>query len=119
VDVNRYDIVFVPGGHGAMVDLPESAEVQQLLSKAWGRGAVVASVCHGPAALVDATDANGAPLLRGRRVCCFTNEGACARAKCAWRRVQGQVLHRTHICVDLCFIMPPFCARAQRRRRRR
>ena len=76
VDLSRdYAIVYVPGGHGAMVDLPDNERLQQLLSQAWTRGAVLASVCHGPAALVHVLDADaGEPLLKGRRVACFTNE---------------------------------------------
>ena len=76
VDVGRdYAIVYVPGGHGAMVDLPDNERLQQLLAQAWKRGAVLASVCHGPAALVRLQDPDaGAPLLKGRRVACFTNE---------------------------------------------
>jgi hypothetical protein len=107
-----------------MVDLPESVEVQQLLSKAWSRGAVVASVCHGPAALVNVVDANGAPLLRGRRVSCFTNEGACACA-CAWQRahaprtgsLQCDVIECSHALAHLvrCIFSPVLCS--QRRSR--
>jgi putative intracellular protease/amidase len=76
VDISReYAIVYVPGGHGAMVDLPENERAQQLLRQAWQHGAVLASVCHGPAALVRLADADaGAPLLKGKRVACFTNE---------------------------------------------
>ena len=76
VDLSReYAIVYVPGGHGAMVDLPDNERLQQLLWQAWKRGAVLASVCHGPAALVRLMDADaGEPLLKGRRVACFTNE---------------------------------------------
>ena len=77
VDVERekYALVYVPGGHGAMVDLPDNERLQQLLWQAWRRGAVLASVCHGPAALVRLQDAeSGGPLLKGKRVACFTNE---------------------------------------------
>ena len=75
VDLSRdYAIVYVPGGHGAMVDLPDNERLQQLLSQACTRGAVIASVCHGPAALVHVTDAAGELMLKGRRVACFSNE---------------------------------------------
>ena len=76
VDLSRdYAILYVPGGHGAMVDLPDNERLQQILSQAWTRGAVIASVCHGPAALVHVMDADaGELLLKGRRVACFTNE---------------------------------------------
>jgi hypothetical protein len=43
--------------------------------QAWAQGSVIASVCHGPAALVRVKDpASGELLLRGKRVACFTNE---------------------------------------------
>lgn len=34
----------------------------------------IAAVCHGPAALVQATDANGESILKGRSLTSFTNE---------------------------------------------
>src|SRR5438105_2846529 len=47
----RYDAVFVAGGHGVMWDLTQNADLARLLGEAYARGAVVAAVCHGPAAL--------------------------------------------------------------------
>jgi len=35
IDISEYDAVFLPGGHGTMWDLPESAELAVLLRKAW------------------------------------------------------------------------------------
>lgn len=69
-----YDAVFVAGGHGTMWDLPASADVATVLSKAWQQGKVVAAVCHGPAALVNVKDAQGQPIVKGRRFTAFTNE---------------------------------------------
>jgi putative intracellular protease/amidase len=58
-----------------MIDLPDDKRAQQLLTQAWQRGAVVASVCHGPAALLRLKDPeSGEALLKGRRVACFTNQ---------------------------------------------
>lgn len=73
VDVAGYDAVFLPGGHGTMWDLPESAELGDLLGKAWAQGKVVAAVCHGPAGLVSVRDETGLPLVKDRRVTGFTN----------------------------------------------
>lgn len=66
--------VFVPGGHGAMFDMPDSRLVAGVLERTWAQGGVVSAVCHGPAALVGARDENGDPLVKGRKVACFTNE---------------------------------------------
>ena len=74
-DAVEYDAVFVPGGHGAMFDLAASVPLKTLLSEFDAQGKVVASVCHGPAAFVDAIR-SGEPrtLVAGRRITCFTDE---------------------------------------------
>lgn len=67
-----YDIYFVPGGHGPMVDLATDKAFGELLSKAYAAGKVVAAVCHGPAGLVLAKDGDK-PLVSGKRVTGFSN----------------------------------------------
>lgn len=44
--------VFIPGGHGAVNDLPESELVQQVLDFAQDHERTVITLCHGPAALL-------------------------------------------------------------------
>ncbi len=73
VEVSGCDIVFLPGGHGTMWDLPESKALGDLLGKAFDKGAVVGAVCHGPAGLLSARLSSGDPLVHGRRVAGFTN----------------------------------------------
>lgn len=68
-----YDAIFLPGGHGTMWDLPASDDLAALLSKAWSEGKVLAAVCHGPAGLVNVKDADGKPVVSGRRVAGFSN----------------------------------------------
>ncbi|MGI9245930.1 MAG: type 1 glutamine amidotransferase domain-containing protein [Steroidobacteraceae bacterium] len=68
-----YDIVFLPGGHGTMWDLPQSEGLARLVAQTFERGDVVAAVCHGPAGLVTARTSDGKPLVQGRRVAGFTN----------------------------------------------
>lgn len=73
VSAAGYDVVFLPGGHGTMWDLPNSTALARVVSQAWRDGKVVAAVCHGPAGLVGATDEGGKPIVAGRRVSAFTN----------------------------------------------
>ncbi|TGN67780.1 type 1 glutamine amidotransferase domain-containing protein [Paracoccus liaowanqingii] len=73
IDVSGCDIVYLPGGHGTMWDLPESQALGQLLASAWDKGAVIGAVCHGPAGLLSARLPSGKPLVDGRRVAGFTN----------------------------------------------
>lgn len=69
-----YAAIYVVGGKGAMFDLPTHQPLQRLLAQAWDSGAVIAAVCHGPAALVDVRLADGSALVAGRRMTGFTNE---------------------------------------------
>lgn len=76
-----YDAVFVAGGHGAMWDLASEAPVASLLSRHYQSGHVVATVCHGAAALVNAKKKDGAPLVAGHRFAAFSNAEETAAAK--------------------------------------
>ncbi|WP_315386083.1 type 1 glutamine amidotransferase domain-containing protein [uncultured Stenotrophomonas sp.] len=69
-----YAAIYVVGGKGAMFDLPASRPLQRLIATAWQNGAVVAAVCHGPAALAGVTLADGSSIVAGRRLTGFTNE---------------------------------------------
>lgn len=73
IDISEYDAVFLPGGHGTMWDLPESAKLATLVGKGWAQGKIVAAVCHGPAGLVNVKDETGAPLVSDRRVTGFSD----------------------------------------------
>lgn len=68
-----FDAVFLPGGHGTMFDYPENPALTQLISSFHQAGKAVGAVCHGPAGLVGATQADGSPLVAGRRVAAFTD----------------------------------------------
>ena len=73
IDPTNYAAVFLPGGHGTMWDFRQSADLARLVGSAWDNGAVVSAVCHGPAGLIEAVDANGEPIVKGRRVNSFTD----------------------------------------------
>lgn len=44
--------VFIPGGHGALINLPESKEVKNVLKWALNNDKKIITLCHGPAALL-------------------------------------------------------------------
>ena len=73
VAADRFDAVFIPGGHGPMMDLVNDQELQRLLAAFDRDGKMVAAVCHGPAALLNVRNAAGEPLVKGRKVTGFTN----------------------------------------------
>lgn len=66
-----YEAVFIPGGHGAIVGLPESHLVRQVLTWAVAHNKHIISLCHGPAALLAAQDDNGVSPFAGYSVCVF------------------------------------------------
>ncbi|QKW22243.1 type 1 glutamine amidotransferase domain-containing protein [Kitasatospora sp. NA04385] len=74
VDLDDYDAVLYPGGHGPMEDLARDADSGRLLTRALASGKPLAVVCHGPAALLAAVDpATGRNAFAGRRVAAFTD----------------------------------------------
>ena len=74
-EINPADIdaVFYPGGHGPLWDLATDHDSIALIEAMVAAGKPVASVCHGPAVLREARNADGTPLVTGRRVTGFTN----------------------------------------------
>lgn len=50
-DVSSYAAVFVPGGHGAMIGLPEDKNVAKILRWANDSDLYTITLCHGPGAL--------------------------------------------------------------------
>lgn len=65
--------VFIPGGHGAMIGLPTSPEVQTVLDWALNNDKLIVTLCHGPAALLAAGLGREKSPLAGYSVCVFPN----------------------------------------------
>ncbi|MCX4986324.1 type 1 glutamine amidotransferase domain-containing protein [Streptomyces sp. NBC_00572] len=74
VNLADYAAVFYPGGHGPMEDLSVDATSGGLLVDALNSGRPLAVVCHGPAALLAATKADGTNAFAGYEVAAFTND---------------------------------------------
>jgi putative intracellular protease/amidase len=73
VSEKDFDTVFYPGGHGPLWDLAESKTSISLIESFERAGKPIGFVCHAPGALRHAKAADGAPLIKGRRVTGFTN----------------------------------------------
>ncbi|EHM46311.1 protein in dcm-seru intergenic region [Yokenella regensburgei ATCC 43003] len=63
-----YLAVFIPGGHGALIGLPASAEVKNVLEWAMANDKFIISLCHGPAAFLS-VERND--LFAGYKICAF------------------------------------------------
>ena len=65
VEAAQYDAIFLIGGSGAAIDLPDDPALQALIADLAETGDVVGAVCHGPAALLN-VEVDGAAFLEGR-----------------------------------------------------
>jgi putative intracellular protease/amidase len=72
IDTTDLDAVLFVGGHGTMWDFPDDPDVQRIIREVYEQGGVVAAVCHGPAALVNARLSDGRYLVDGKTVAAFT-----------------------------------------------
>lgn len=69
-----YKTLFIPGGHGAMVGLPEDPNVGELLRWVHATDRFLLAVCHGPAALVAATLGGHEQPYAGYKMCAFPDK---------------------------------------------
>jgi len=74
VDFTTYDVIFFAGGWGAAYDLGYSEILGQKVSQAYLKGALMGAVCHGALGFNHAKDADGAPLVKDRRISAVTNK---------------------------------------------
>lgn len=76
LDSNSYGIFFASAGHAALIDYPTASGLQKIAEDVWANGGVVASVCHGVALFANVKDrATGQPIVSGKTITGFTNEG--------------------------------------------
>ncbi|MCV7558627.1 type 1 glutamine amidotransferase domain-containing protein [Micrococcus luteus] len=73
VDVDGFDAVFYPGGHGPLWDLVSDADSTRIILDSDAAGRPLGLVCHAPGILHPITAADGTPFVRGRQVAGFTN----------------------------------------------
>jgi molecular chaperone Hsp31 and glyoxalase 3 len=66
-----YAAVFVPGGHGAMIGIPEDKNVGKILNWAHQNDLFTVSLCHGPGAFLTTTLDNQKFLYEGYNMCVF------------------------------------------------
>jgi len=73
INPDDFDAVFYPGGHGPLWDLANDAASIALIEKFNKQEKPIAFVCHAPAALKSVKNADGTPLVEGKKVTGFTN----------------------------------------------
>ncbi|WP_120512679.1 glyoxalase III HchA [Photobacterium salinisoli] len=70
-DDSDYIGVFIPGGHGALIGLPESQEMKAVLEWANANDKFMISLCHGPAAFLSV---GNNPNFAGYKICAFPDD---------------------------------------------
>ncbi len=70
-DDSDYIGVFIPGGHGALIGLPESEDMKAVLEWAVANDKFIISLCHGPAAFL-AVGNNS--RFAGYKICAFPDD---------------------------------------------
>jgi len=77
-NLDGYAGVFIPGGHGAMLNLPQSVSCGKLLNMAHERGLPTVTLCHGPSAYLstalEGAGGNGECAYKGYKTMCFTDK---------------------------------------------
>lgn len=68
---DSYAAVFVPGGHGAMIGIPEDKNVATILRWADEKDLFTISLCHGPGAFLSTTLNNQEFLYKGYNMAVF------------------------------------------------
>ena len=68
---SSYAAVFVPGGHGAMIGIPEDKNVSKVLNWAYQSDLFTITLCHGPGALLSTTLDNEKFLYDGYKMAVF------------------------------------------------
>ncbi len=71
VNADEYAAVFVPGGHGAMIGIPEDRNVGKVLNWANQSDLFTITLCHGPGSLLTTTLDNQEFLYKGYKMCVF------------------------------------------------
>lgn len=80
---DRFDCVYLTGGHGAMYDFPGDAHLQSILRRQFEAGRLVAAICHGVCGLLGVRLSDGKYLTEGRQLTGFSwfEERLAARRK--------------------------------------
>lgn len=73
INMDEYDAVVIPGGHGPVEDLYKDKSMGKLLFAADKSKKVIGAVCHGQGAFLSAFDEKGNWLFKGRKMTSFSD----------------------------------------------
>lgn len=68
----KFDLVYLAGGHGTMYDFPNDATLQSIISSHYEQGAKVGAICHGVGGLLNVKLSDDSHLISGKRLTGFS-----------------------------------------------
>eukprot|EP01097_Dermamoeba_algensis_P010269 TRINITY_DN7510_c0_g1_i1.p1 TRINITY_DN7510_c0_g1~~TRINITY_DN7510_c0_g1_i1.p1 ORF type:complete len:291 (+),score=66.52 TRINITY_DN7510_c0_g1_i1:179-1051(+) len=72
-DLEKFDAVFIPGGHAPMMDLTNNQDLGKIILHFHEKNKPIATICHGPAALLSARLVKGDWIFRDYAMTCYSN----------------------------------------------
>lgn len=74
--IDDYSAIFIPGGHGCLINLPKSVELGRLLHQAHEKELPIVTLCHGPGVLLSTglEDVQSEFAYKGYKMMCFTDK---------------------------------------------
>ena len=69
----EYDCIFIPGGHGALFDLPNNYDVKRVIKENYENGGIVSAISHGVCALTEVKLSSGNYLVENKHMTSITN----------------------------------------------
>ncbi|MFT3678635.1 MAG: type 1 glutamine amidotransferase domain-containing protein [Ferruginibacter sp.] len=68
IESERFDVVYLAGGHGTMYDFPNDTTLQKIISRQYQNGKMVAAICHGVGGLLNVKLSDGNNLIKGKKL---------------------------------------------------
>ncbi|WP_221390438.1 type 1 glutamine amidotransferase domain-containing protein [Dyadobacter sp. NIV53] len=73
IDAHDYRLIYFAGGHGAMWDLTENTELQDITRTIYENNGMVTAVCHGVCGLLHVKLSDGSLLIKDKYLTGFSN----------------------------------------------
>lgn len=64
----KFDVVYLAGGHGTMYDFPDDTTMQSIIRNQYESGNIVAAICHGVGGLLNVKLSDGEYLIKDKKV---------------------------------------------------
>jgi len=72
IENEKFDVVYLAGGHGTMYDFPNDTTMQNIIAKQYESGKIVAAICHGVGGLLNVKLTNGNYLIQNKKMTGFS-----------------------------------------------